>query len=81
MCHPVRSEHLIIWCGNQFEPPELLHILRHWNAWQAATLTWICAANVDKAVRQWTSDLRKGPKDASVEELQVHFHIQFRFSI
>lgn len=38
---------------------------------QAATLTWICAANVDKAVRQWTADLRKAPKDASVEELQV----------
>ncbi len=44
---------------------------KHEDLVQAATLTWICAANVDKAVKQWTADLRKAPKDASVEELQV----------
>lgn len=27
----------------------------------AATLTWICAANVDNAVKQWTSSLKKAP--------------------
>ncbi len=38
---------------------------------QAATLTWICAANVDKAVRQWTADLKKSPRETSTDELQV----------
>lgn len=38
---------------------------------QAATLTWICAANVDKAVRQWSADLKKSPRETSTEELQV----------
>ncbi|EIE18851.1 hypothetical protein COCSUDRAFT_49081 [Coccomyxa subellipsoidea C-169] len=54
----------------------LLHLCIHtlflgFSGWyKAATLTWICASNVDKAVRQWTADLRKGPKDTGVEELQ-----------
>jgi hypothetical protein len=38
---------------------------------QAATLTWICAANVDKAVRQWTADLKKSPRDVSTASLQA----------
>lgn len=40
---------------------------------QAATLAWICAANVERAVKQWSADLRKGaPKDPpSTEALQV----------
>ncbi len=47
---------------------------------QAATLAWICAANVERAVKQWSADLRRGaPKDPpSTEALQVgglHMHI------
>ncbi len=36
-----------------------------------ATLAWICAANVDKAVRQWTSDLKASSPEPSAEALQV----------
>ena len=37
-----------------------------------ATLAWICAANVDKAVRQWTSDLKASSPEPSAEALQVN---------
>ena len=36
-----------------------------------ATLAWICAANVDKAVRQWTRDLKASAPEPSAEALQV----------
>ena len=40
---------------------------------QAATLAWICAANVDRAVKQWAAELRRpGVKEPpSTEALQV----------
>lgn len=37
-----------------------------------ATLAWICAANVDKAVRQWTQDLKAASPEPSAEALQVN---------
>ena len=40
---------------------------------QAATLAWICAANVDRAVKQWAAELRRpGAKEQpGTEALQV----------
>ena len=38
-----------------------------------ATLAWICAANVDKAVRQWTADLKASSPEPSAEALQVGY--------
>lgn len=36
-----------------------------------ATLAWICANNVEKAVRQWTSDLKAASPEPTAESLQV----------
>ena len=36
-----------------------------------ATLAWICANNVEKAVRQWTSDLKAASPEPTAERLQV----------
>ncbi len=49
----------------------------------AATLTWICAANVDKAVKQWTAVLKKpGPgREAGTAALQARTDTHLSFYI
>lgn len=48
---------------------------------QAATLAWICAANVDRAVKQWAAELRRpGAKEQpGTEALQVPYQRAFPF--